>query len=146
MAAPAMMTGSRPGALLVLYDPTCAWCRHCRTWLESQPSWIELGFLPADSDQARELAGHLPLMDELIVLGNDGSAWVGDDAFLICLWATRGYRPWARQLARTRLRSVARRLFAAVSSRRSRLSTDADQDPCQGRPCQHDPGHAAPQT
>lgn len=107
-----------PSAVLVLYDETCGLCVRCRRWLEGQPTWVAVEFLPAGSEQAARLAGHLPLGDELVVLGSDGSAWVGDAAFLVCLWATKQHRRWAERLSRGSGARLARVAIAGLSSGR----------------------------
>jgi hypothetical protein len=48
--------------------------------------------------------------------------WLGDRAFLMCLWALRAYRGWARRLASPALRPLARQAFEAVSRNRASVS------------------------
>jgi predicted DCC family thiol-disulfide oxidoreductase YuxK len=59
---------------------------------------------------------------ELAVVSDEGHVWLGNSAFIICLWALREFRGWARTLATPMLRPMARQAFAAVSQNRQSLS------------------------
>ena len=111
--------------LTVLYDERCAFCRRCRQWLSEQPTHVPLLFLAAGSPTARQRWGHTGwLADELAVVAEDGKAWVGADAFLVCLWATRPYRALALTLRNPLLRPLARTFFTQVSARKHQPCTD----------------------
>ena len=114
-----------PGAdqLTVLYDATCMFCRRCRSWLESQPTFVPLRFLACQSPEATARYGGLPwLAAELVVINEDGEAWIGPAAFLVCLWATRRYREWSVRLAEPTLAGMTERFFHAISSHRTGLA------------------------
>ena len=56
------------------------------------------------------------------MVSDNGQVWLGDHAFIMCLWALRDYRRWARRLSSPLLRPVARQAFAALSSNRHNVS------------------------
>lgn len=121
------MNGTVPvdAGLTVVYDERCAFCRRCRLWLAGQPTHVPLRFLAAGSDDARLRYGRHPwLAEELAVIDDQGRAWVGPDAFVVALWATRPYRALALTLRHPLLRPLARSFFHQVSSRRHRPETE----------------------
>ena len=102
--------------LTVLYDAECAFCVRCRAWMERQPAFVELEFVPCAEPPARYR--DIPwLGQELVAVGDDGSVWAGPAAFLVCMWALRDWREWACRLSSPALAPLARRFFASVSSR-----------------------------
>jgi len=109
-------------ALYVMYDPHCGLCTEVRDWLWAQPAYLDLRLLAADSDDARWKFPSLPV-GELAVVSDEGEVWLGDHAFIICLWALREFRGWARRLSTPMLRPLARQAFAAVSRNRGSVST-----------------------
>ncbi len=112
------------GGLTIVYDERCAFCRRCRLWLAEQPAHVPLRFLAAGSDDARLRYGRHPwLAEELAVIDDTGRAWVGPDAFVVALWATRPYRALALTMRHPLLRPLARSFFHQVSSRRHRPET-----------------------
>jgi predicted DCC family thiol-disulfide oxidoreductase YuxK len=113
--------------LTILYDENCALCRRCRDWLAGQPSHVEIELLAAGSPAARSRYGRVPwLGEELVVVDQEGRAWIGPAAFLICLWATVRYRPWSFRLSGPTFAPLAERFFHIVSSRRARFSHPDD--------------------
>lgn len=109
----------------VFYDGECALCLRCREWLASQPAYIELVFHPFQSDAARRLCPELPRFqpnEQLILLSDEGGIYVGEGAWLMCLYALREYRPWSRKLASPALRPLAQRLCMLISHNRLNLS------------------------
>jgi hypothetical protein len=73
------------------------------------------------SDEAREKFSSLP-PGELAVISDAGQVWLGDNAFLVCLWALRRYRAFARTLAGPLLRPLARQAFSELSHSRGNIS------------------------
>ncbi|MDB6026974.1 MAG: hypothetical protein JWM68_3197 [Verrucomicrobiales bacterium] len=111
--------------LFILYDVNCAFCRRCRQWLEEQPSYLELQFIPALSEEARSrIPGieHFEANNELTVVGDDGAVYQGPNAFIMCLYALLDYREWAFRLTRPALLPFARQLFEFVSKDRKSFS------------------------
>ncbi len=107
--------------LYVLYDSRCGFCTEVRDWLRMQPAHLELCLLASDSEYARRMFPGLPA-GELAVVSNEGHVWLGDNAFIVCLWALREFRTWSRRLATPMLHPLARQAFAAVSKNRHRVS------------------------
>ena len=97
--------------LYVLYDGTCHVCRRCRTWLDRQPAFVPLVFIPL---QSPEIACRFPGIGalhperELVVISDTGDVWQGGSAWVMCLWALREYREWSLRLAHPALLPLAR--------------------------------------
>ena len=107
--------------LYVIYDSRCGLCSGVRDWLRHQPAYVNLHVAASDSNEARRMFPALPA-GELAVVSDDGRVWLGDHAFIVCLWALREYRAWARRLASPMLRPFARQAFAALSRHRQSVS------------------------
>jgi predicted DCC family thiol-disulfide oxidoreductase YuxK len=107
--------------LYVLYDSHCGLCTEVRDWLQAQPAYLDLQVMASDSDDARRMFPSLPA-GQLAVVSDQGQVWLGDRAFIICLWALREFRGWARRLASPLLRPMARHAFSAVSQNRQSVS------------------------
>ena len=111
--------------LYVLFDGQCALCRQCRRWLERQPAFVELRFLPL---QSPEIVGRFPGIerfnpqDQLLVVSDSGEVYQGPHAWIMCLWALREYREWSQRLASPALLPWARRACELVSDNRLSLS------------------------
>jgi len=108
-------------ALYVMYDPNCGLCTEVRDWLSTRPSYVQLRMLASNSDEARQKFPSL-VAGELAVVSDSGEAWFGDRAFIMCLWALREYRGWARRMASPMLLPLARQAFEAVSRNRQNVS------------------------
>ncbi len=109
--------------LTILFDERCAFCLRCRDWLAGQPCLVDVELLPAGSQDARLRYGAVPwLGEELVVVDEHGNTWIGPSAFLVAMWATAKYRPWAYVLARRGLSRYAERFFIHVSKRRDRYA------------------------
>ena len=108
--------------LYVIYDSRCGLCTQIRDWLRGQPAYVNLRLMAKDSPEARRM---FPTVsgEELTIVSDDGRVWLDDHAFIVCLWALRRYRGWARRLASPMLRPMARQAFAAVSRHRQGIST-----------------------
>lgn len=112
-------------SLTVLFDARCNICCRITYWLEKQPKYTEMFFVPADSDLAHyrfpELDHALTLTD-LHVVSNRGEVYRGAKAWLMCLWSLREYREWSIRLATPELMPLARRAIARISSNRFRFT------------------------
>lgn len=111
--------------LYILYDNECELCRRSRLWLDRQPAYVRLVFIPFQSPEAecrfpglRELRPE----KEIVVVSDAGAVCQGGAAWVMCLWALREYREWSLRLAPPALLSLARRLCAVVSENRHRIS------------------------
>jgi len=123
-----------PRALTVLFDPGCALCQRCRSWMLGQPSYVPLTFVACTGDEARQRYGDIPwLGDELVVVSDRGAVWAGPAAFLTCLWALEDWREWSFRLAAPAFAPLAERFFHALSSRRKNLARFFDHECRDGR-------------
>ena len=104
--------------LTVYYDARCGLCCATRTWIERQKQLVKVECVPASEPGA-----------ELIVIGDDGSIWEGDAAWIIVLWALRDYRQWAHRLSAPSMLPMARAMFARLSEYRGTLSCALDLQP-----------------
>ena len=115
--------------LMVLYDAQCGLCRRFKEWLEIQrPARnsdgvvVRLGFVAAGSATARRLyptLDHEATLREVTVVADDGSVYVGDRAWIVCLWATSAHRHTAVRLANPSMRPVAKAVVQAAAGLRS---------------------------
>jgi predicted DCC family thiol-disulfide oxidoreductase YuxK len=122
--------------LTVIYDAECALCVRARSWLERQARFVELGFVAVHSAEAARRFSALPIGgQDLVVVADDGQVWIGPSAFIMCLWALRGYRAWALRLAHPLLMPVARRFFHLLSARRLALARWLGHDVCAHGAC-----------
>lgn len=115
--------------LTVLYDAECGLCRRFRHWLARQrpgPNGtggvVRLRFVAAGSADARALypdLDHAATLREVTVVADDRSVYVGDRAWIVCLWSTWEHRHTAVRLASPALRPVARAVVLAAAGLRS---------------------------
>lgn len=97
--------------LTVLYDAQCPLCTRFRDWLEAQALLLPVHLVPAGSAQAHGLfptLDHARTLEEITVVGDDGSVWTQEHAWVMCLWATRAHRGLAERLARPQWLPLAR--------------------------------------
>jgi predicted DCC family thiol-disulfide oxidoreductase YuxK len=117
--------------LTVLYDARCNLCSHLRAWLEAQPAYVQLAFVPAGSPEARQrfpALDHAATTSELTVIGDDGAVYIEAKAFLMCLWALRDYRAWSLRLSSPDMIPLARRVVLWVSQNRFRFGSRSLDD------------------
>ena len=110
----------------VLYDARCNLCSHLRAWLEAQPAYVELAFVPAGSPEARRrfpALDHAATTSELTVIGDDGAVYIEAKAFLMCLWALRDYRAWSLRLSSPDMLPLSRRVVLWVAQNRFRFGS-----------------------
>jgi len=119
LSDPAGHGAGRVGSFTVLFDEGCPICRTARRWLAGRAQLVPLTFLPAGSAEARarfpEL-DHAATLRDLTVIADDGTFYMGDSAWLACLWALSDYRATAERLSSPGLLPVARRMIAAASA------------------------------
>ena len=111
--------------LTILYDGGCVLCLRCRLWALRQARYFQIEFIDQCSLEARTRFPTLnlgPTPSELIAIGDDGSIYRDDSAWIMCLYAMRRYRPLAMRLAKPALRGLARRVYDLVSSHRYDIS------------------------
>jgi predicted DCC family thiol-disulfide oxidoreductase YuxK len=120
-----VLTPTAPQRLTVLFDANCGVCRRARAWLEQQPAYVRLEFVPAGSPRARE---RFPALDadatlsELHVVADDGRVWSGARAWVLCLWALHATRSLSLRLSGPAGLAVAQGLVARLSAGRYTLS------------------------
>ena len=132
--------------MTVLYDAHCGLCRRFKDWLAAQRpasngegGVVRLRFVAAGSTDARALypgLDHEATLREVTVVADDGSVYVGDRAWIVCLWSTWEYRHVAVRLASPMVRPVARAMVQAAAGLRSWASVRAGgdyADGCDGR-------------
>jgi predicted DCC family thiol-disulfide oxidoreductase YuxK len=115
--------------IAVLYDARCSLCRAARAWLERQPQIVPLEFVAAASHEARArfpFLDHDATLQEMTVLGDDGSIWTGAKAWVVCLWALEGKRGLAHRLSSPAMMPKARAVVAFVARHRFSLGTYGD--------------------
>ncbi len=129
-----------PGRLTVLYDADCRLCTRFREWLADQAVLVPLDLVPARSSEAMRrfpALDHRRTMEEVTVVGDDGSVWTGPHAWVMCLWATVAYRGLAERLARPAGLTVARAAAYTAAGLRHLLTGPATEggdypDRCAG--------------
>ena len=109
------------GALTVIYDPASQFCTWCRGWLQAQPLLAPVRFLPAGGPEAQARLGVLGTAAELVVVADDGRAWTGAGAFVMCLWATARHRDLSHTLRLPVARTGAETFFHALTANRAIL-------------------------
>jgi hypothetical protein len=80
---------------------------------------VPLTFVPAGSASARARfpgLDHEATLRDLTVIADDGTYYMGDSAWLACLWALADYRAAAERLSSPHLLPAARRFIAAASA------------------------------
>ncbi|MFF5080108.1 thiol-disulfide oxidoreductase DCC family protein [Actinoplanes sp. NPDC000266] len=120
----------RIGSFTVLYDAGCPICRAAGRWLRGRAQLVPLEFVPAGSPEARErFAGldHDATLRDITVIGDDGSVYVGDGAWVACLWALADYRAMAERISSPALLPSARKFIAAVSAVREATRSSAGE-------------------
>lgn len=111
--------------LFVLYDGTCQFCVRCRRWLEAQPKFLDMVFIPAASAAAKRCFPDLRDVDkveELTVVADDGAVYRGERAWIMCLYALCEYREWSTTLATASMLPLAKRAFNFLSQNRQWIS------------------------
>jgi predicted DCC family thiol-disulfide oxidoreductase YuxK len=108
--------------LTVLYDPDCRVCAFAGAWLAGQRKLIPLRLVPVGSEQARRL---FPALDhdgatrrEITAVGDAGQVYVGDSAWVVCLWALADHRALAHAMSTAGGRRLARAAMLGVAKYR----------------------------
>jgi len=112
--------------LTVLYDARCNLCSCIRSWLETQPGYVVLDFVPAGSEEARRRfprLDHATTTRELTVISDAGDVYLEANAWIMCLWALHDYRAWSLRLSTPEMLPLARRIVLWVALNRFRFGT-----------------------
>ena len=111
--------------LTILFDAKCELCRRVRFWLESQPTFVPLAFVPLQAPDLEERFPGVTALEparQILVVADNGDVWRGADAWIMCFWALREYREWSFRLANPILRPFARQACELVSVNRHTIS------------------------
>jgi len=124
-------------SITVLYDEHCPLCVRCADWMWTQTKEVPMVLMGAHSKEAAERFSGLPWLGyELCVLSDEGDAWVGPGAFIMCLWALRDYRDWSYRLSADAFAPLAERFFRMLSNRRGGLAKWVQtEQACEGDRC-----------
>jgi predicted DCC family thiol-disulfide oxidoreductase YuxK len=108
-------------SLTIVYDAACGLCTRTKDWITRQAALVRIRFVASGSAEAR---GAFPQLrpDDLAVVADTGEVWLGNRAWIVCLWALRDYRDLAVRLSSPVLLRMARKAFAVVSKNRAALS------------------------
>jgi predicted DCC family thiol-disulfide oxidoreductase YuxK len=107
--------------ITIVYDANCGLCTHLKNWIRRQPPLVGIRFAAGGSESAQAGFPDLP-SGELAVVANTGEVWLGNRAWIVCLWALRDYRNLAVRLISPPLLLLAREAFTVVSRNRFALS------------------------
>jgi predicted DCC family thiol-disulfide oxidoreductase YuxK len=116
---PARHGAGGTGAFTVLYDAHCPLCRTASRWLQTRDQLVPLRFVAAGSAAARQRfpgLNHEATLRDITVVADTGEVYVGDGAWVACLWSLAGYRELAERLSRPHLLPLARQVVAAASA------------------------------
>lgn len=109
-------------SITVLYDASCGLCMFAKDWIRKQSPLVRLEFLAAGSTEAQRAFPQIA-PGELAVVADTGEVWLGNHAWIVCLWALRDYRDLAFRLTSPALLLMSREAFIAVSRNRLALSS-----------------------
>jgi predicted DCC family thiol-disulfide oxidoreductase YuxK len=110
--------------LTVLYDPQCGLCRRVHAWLAQQPKYVDMVFVPVASEEAfyrYPKLNHALTVKDVTVISDQGAVYLGEKAWLMCLWGLRNYREWSLRLSSPELLPTVRRVVSMVSENRQHL-------------------------
>ena len=127
--------------LTVLYDADCPICRRSREWLAGQAQLVPLLFVPAGSAEAWArfpALDHDSTLRKITVIGDNGSVYTGERAWLVCLWALRTWRSAAIRFSRPGHQGYVRAAARTAERIRTVLKTpDHYGDRCEGARTDH---------
>ena len=109
-------------SITILYDAACGLCTFAKDWIGRQSRLVRIEFLAAGSPEARRAFPQI-VPGELAVVANTGEVWLGNRAWIVCLWALRDYRNLAFRLTSPALLLLSREAFVTVSRNRLTLSS-----------------------
>jgi len=107
--------------LAIVYDSNCGLCARVKEWILQQAPLVSIEFVAGGSHEARTRFPGLA-DGELAVVSDTGEVWLGNHAWIVCLWALRDYRDFAFRLTNPVLQALARQAFAVVSANRLAIS------------------------
>jgi predicted DCC family thiol-disulfide oxidoreductase YuxK len=109
--------------LTLIYDRQCGLCTRLGGWLAAQPKWMGIRLLPSDEASiVYPTLAQRVAREELVAVSDEGAIYLGDHAWLMCLYALKEYRSWAKRLSTSALLPLARSAFAILSANRRQIS------------------------
>ena len=108
-------------SLTIIYDAECGLCTRAKVWIRRQVPLVGLQFVAMASAEAKRRFPQLRA-DELAVVADTGEVWLGNRAWIVCLWALQSYRDLSFRLTSPLLSLMAREAFTLVSRNRLALS------------------------
>jgi predicted DCC family thiol-disulfide oxidoreductase YuxK len=111
--------------LYVLFDQDCGLCCRLSEWLGRQPAHVAIQAYPL---QAPDLGMRFPGIErlrpeeDLVAVSDEGDVWRGSRAWIVCLWALKEFRPWAKRFESPAWAPLAKRMFVLVSKNRRGIS------------------------
>lgn len=108
-------------SITILYDGECGLCAWAKDWMGRQAPLVEIEFLAGGSAAVHRTFPQIPPR-ELAVVADTGEVWLGNRAWIVCLWALREYRDLACRLTTPGLLRLAREAFSVVSRHRDAVS------------------------
>jgi predicted DCC family thiol-disulfide oxidoreductase YuxK len=109
--------------LTLVYDRQCGLCARLGLWLAAQPKWIGIRLLSSNvASSVYPMLAPRIASEELVVVSDDGAVYLGDHAWLMCFYALKDYRSWAKRLSTPALLPLARSAFAILSANRRQVS------------------------
>lgn len=124
--------------ITVLYDARCPLCVAVGDWLARRPKLVAVDLIAAGSPRARNRypdLDHDRTLREVTVIGDAGQVYSGAHAWVVCLWALRGYRTLANRLsspAGLPLAKAAVLAAARISAATRRAAGDCGKDCAEG--------------
>ena len=113
-------------SLTVLYDAECGVCSQTKNWLMAQPTYIELRFIPLQDPQLNQWFPGVEVFrpnQEIVVISDHGAVYCGAQAWVMCLWALRLYRPWSLRFAQPNLFPWVQKFCRMVAKNRLEVSS-----------------------
>ena len=75
-------------SITIVYDAGCGLCTRTKDWIGQQAPLVGIHFVASGSSDAQRRFPQLPA-GELAVVANTGEVWLGNHAWIVCLWALR---------------------------------------------------------
>ncbi|WP_436771412.1 thiol-disulfide oxidoreductase DCC family protein [Yinghuangia sp. YIM S09857] len=138
-ALPAAPTVPPIRRITVLYDSRCPLCTAVSQWLARRPKLVAIDLVAAGSARARNRypdLDHERTLREITVVGDAGQVYSGAHAWVVCLWALRGYRPLATRLSTPTALPLAK--AAVVAAAKISAATRRASEDCAGDCGPHD--------
>lgn len=114
-----------PKRLFVLFDGRCGLCRRVADWLRDEPTFVRTAYIPYPSRPAIERFPDLfstGIPEEVLVVTDEGMVYRGEEAWIMCLYATCRWRELSITLAQPGWRPFLRQAMDLLARNRFTLS------------------------